>query len=123
MPLPSGRPHITDETPGPALAILAICSAGASALVAGSAIIYQLKHKHLSRASNLDLEWHTLLTVALVRGLQQLCSVNTNIEQVVCIGQSAVTAAQVQYGLGYPASMLTSNDVTNFLKVRLSESR
>lgn len=38
--------------------------------------------------------------------------------QVVCIAQSAVTADQVAYGLGYPVEMLTSSDVTTFLKVR-----
>ena len=66
MPLPSGRPHISSETPGPALAILAICSAGASALVAGSAIAYQLQNRHIIRGSKLDLEWNILLTCALV---------------------------------------------------------
>lgn len=72
MPLPSGRPHITTETPGPALAVLAICSAGASALVAGSAILYQLKHRHLARGSQLDLEWNILLSFALVLQLELL---------------------------------------------------
>jgi hypothetical protein len=70
MPLPSGRPEISNETPGPALAILALCSAGASALVTGSAIAYQWKHRDLVRGSKLDLQWNILLTFALVPLLQ-----------------------------------------------------
>lgn len=67
MPLPLGRPNISDETPGPALAVLAICSAGASAFVAGSTIVYQIKHKQLARESDYSIEWNVLLSLALVR--------------------------------------------------------
>ena len=66
MTLPSGRPDISNETPGPGLALLSICSAGASALVAGTAIGYHLKHRDLIRGSRLDLGWNILLSCALV---------------------------------------------------------
>ena len=70
MPLPSGRPDISHETPGPVLAILSICSAGASAVVAGSTIAYQVKLKGPGRGSRLDLGWNILLSFALVQLLQ-----------------------------------------------------
>lgn len=41
----------------------------------------------------------------------------TDFAQAVCIAQSAVTADQVEYGLGYPITILTPNDETMFLKV------
>lgn len=117
MPLPTGRPHITPDTPGPALAVLSICSAGASALVVGSSLAYQFKNKQVVAGSKLGLEWNVLLTLALVGQPRGFAVLNTNGEQIVCIAQSALTADQVTYGLGYTVEMLTASDVASFVKV------
>ena len=58
------RPSISPTTPGPGLAILCLCSACASALVAGTAVLYQAKLKRT--ALHLEINWNVLLAFALV---------------------------------------------------------
>lgn len=55
MTLPSGRPQMNVDTPGPTLAVLAIFSTAISAVVAGSAVAWQLKHQHLEQMLKTDL--------------------------------------------------------------------
>lgn len=115
MPLSSERPQISDTTPGPALAILAICSAGASAFVAGSAVLYQWR---ISGKSFLNNAWDIVLMLAVVGGLLLASGLVADDKQVLCITQSSVTALHVESGLGYQLDMLTPDNVTNFVKVR-----
>lgn len=114
MPLPSERPQISETTPGPALAILAICSAGASAFVAGSAVLYQWR---VTGASFFNQAWDIALILAVVGWLPLASGPLADTEQVMCIAQSAVTAVHVESGLGYQVDMLTADNVTKFLKV------
>jgi hypothetical protein len=62
----SNRPTISPETPGPGLAILCLCSAAASALVAGTAVLYQARLKRTS-LQDLEINWNVLLGLGLVR--------------------------------------------------------
>lgn len=62
----SNRPTITPTTPGPGLAILCICSAGASALVAGTAVLYQARLQRSFSIFDLDTNWNILLAFGLV---------------------------------------------------------
>jgi hypothetical protein len=61
-----GRPVISPSTPGPGLAILCLCSAGASALVAGTAVLYQARLKR-TNFKDLQMNWNVLLALGLVR--------------------------------------------------------
>jgi hypothetical protein len=63
----SDRPVISPTTPGPGLAILCLCSAAASALVAGTSVVYQAKLKRTS-LEDLEVNWNVLLALGLVRG-------------------------------------------------------
>ena len=60
-----GRPVISPTTPGPGLAILCLCSAGASALVAGTAVLYQARLKR-TNFKDLQMNWNVLLAIGLV---------------------------------------------------------
>ena len=60
-----GRPTITPATPGPGLAILCLCSAGASALVAGTTVLYQARLKRMN-FKDLQMNWNVLLAIGLV---------------------------------------------------------
>jgi hypothetical protein len=59
------RPTISPTTPGPGLAILCLCSAGASALVAGTAVLYQARLKR-TNFKDLQMNWNVLLAIGLV---------------------------------------------------------
>ena len=113
------RPVVSPSTPGPGLAILCLCSAAASALVAGTTVLYQAKLKRTSL--NLGVNWNVLLAFALV--CVQSYPVHTcfdvSIAQVVSIAQSSVTFKQVDYGLGYPISTESAHDLLQFEKVSL----
>lgn len=84
MALPTGRPQLSDETPGPALALLCICSAAASAVVAGSTIGYQVRQRQLDRVSHLDAKWNILLTAGLVRFLAETKSARDMLMMADC---------------------------------------
>ncbi len=59
------RPIISPDTPGPGLAILCLCSAAASVLIAGTAVLYQARLKRTSIRS-LEINWNILLAFGLV---------------------------------------------------------
>lgn len=114
-----GRPVVSPSTPGPGLAILCLCSAATSALVAGTAVLYQAKFKRTSL--NLEINWNVLLAFALVcvQSYPVCTSFNKSTAQVVSIAQSSVTFKQVDYGLGYPISTESAHDLLKFEKVSL----
>jgi hypothetical protein len=118
------RPVVSAITPGPGLAILCLCSAAASALVAGTAVLYQAKVKRAS-LQDLEVNWNVILALGLVR--MQLSPVQTIVNglilQVVSIAQSSVTFKQVDYGLGYPISMVSPHDLLKFEQVSLQWER
>jgi hypothetical protein len=62
----STRPVVSPSTPGPGLAILCLCSAAASAVVAGTSVAYQAKLKR-TRLQDLEINWNVLLGLGLVR--------------------------------------------------------
>ncbi len=115
-----GRPIISPTTPGPGLAILCLCSAGASALVAGTAVLYQARLQRRQSIKDLETNWNILLALGLVR--TQLSSVRTTanapIIQIVSVAQSAVTFKEVSYGLGYPITKESPHDLLKFEQVR-----
>ena len=59
------RPIISPATPGPGLAILCLCSAAASVLIAGTAVLYQARLKRTS-LHGLEINWNILLALGLV---------------------------------------------------------